>query len=447
MLNNNLTLKIIIPPFVRSIIARLRDNRYQAYPVGGAIRDSIMGRTATDWDITTDAGPSDIKKVFHDIKQFSLKHGTVTLVESDDLYEITTMKNLNGNTKTIEKDLSYRDFTIDAIAYDVIKGSIIDPFGGMEDIRGKRIRGVLNPVDRFSEDPLRLLRAVRLWAEMDFSMEEKTADAIFKMAYRLESVSKERIREELVKLLVVRKPSKGLNYLRKNGLMKYIIPELLEGVGKRQNHHHKYTIFRHVMETIDRIPPDPILRIAALLHDVAKPRVRKKIDDEFRFFGHAEASALLAKDIMKNLRFSNEDIGRSVNLIGLHMINYDEGWSDGAVRRLIRRAGHENIQDLIQLRKADIEGHGINDDKISLVNMLEKRIKEIQTGTLIKGITDLAVDGKKVMEVFDMESGPLVGEVLGKLLEKITETPELNNEKDLVCLMNEMKKNHSPREG
>ena len=317
----------------------------------------------------------------------------------------------------------------------------------MEDIRGKRIRGVLNPVDRFSEDPLRLLRAVRLWAEMDFSMEEKTADAIFKMAYRLESVSKERIREELVKLLVVRKPSKGLNYLRKNGLMKYIIPELLEGVGKRQNHHHKYTIFRHVMETIDRIPPDPILRIAALLHDVAKPRVRKKIDDEFRFFGHAEASALLAKDIMKNLRFSNEDIGRSVNLIGLHMINYDEGWSDGAVRRLIRRAGHENIQDLIQLRKADIEGHGINDDKISLVNMLEKRIKEIQTGTLIKGITDLAVDGKKVMEVFDMESGPLVGEVLGKLLEKITETPELNNEKDLVCLMNEMKKNHSPREG
>jgi tRNA nucleotidyltransferase (CCA-adding enzyme) len=447
MLNNNLTLKIIIPPFVRSIISRLRDNRYQAYPVGGAIRDSIMGRTATDWDITTDAGPSDIKKVFHDVKQFSLKHETVSLIESDDLYEITTMKNLNGNRKTIEKDLSYRDFTIDAIAYDVIKGSIIDPFGGMEDIREKRIRGVLNPVDRFSEDPLRLLRAVRLWAEMDFSMEEKTADAIFKMAHRLESVSKERIREELVKLLVVRKPSRGLNYLRKTGLMKYIIPELLEGVGKRQNHHHKYTIFRHVMETIDRIPPDPILRIAALLHDVAKPRVRKKIEGEFRFFGHAEASALLAKDIMKNLRFSNEDIKRSVNLIGLHMIHYDEKWSDGAVRRLIRRAGHENIQDLIILRKADIKGHGIKDDKISLVNMLEKRIREIQAGTLIKGITDLAVDGKKVMEVFDMESGPLVGEVLGKLLEKITETPELNNEKDLVNLMNEMKKNHSPSEG
>ena len=138
------------------------------------------------------------------------------------------------------------------------------------------------------------------------------------------------------------------------------------------------------METIDRIPPDPILRIAALLHDVAKPRVRKKIDDEFRFFGHAEASALLAKDIMKNLRFSNEDIGRSVNLIGLHMINYDEGWSDGAVRRLIRRAGHENIQDLIQLRKADIEGHGINDDKISLVIWMDKRnIRPIEQALFI----------------------------------------------------------------
>lgn len=439
-MNQKVTYNIIIPAYVGAIISRLQGQGFQAFPVGGAIRDSITGRCITDWDITTDASPEEIKKVFHDMKSFSLKHETVTLIDSGNLSEVTTMKDLNNKPKSIEADLGFRDFTVDAMAFDTQTGLLIDPYGGADDIERKIIRGVINPSERFSEDPLRMLRAVRLSSELKFTIENVTLDAVLKMSAMLESISRERIRDELVKLLTADKPSEGLKTLVKSGLMKYVIPELLEGLRKQQNGHHKYTVFRHIAETVDLVPPDPVLRIAALLHDVAKPRVRKKIDGEFRFYDHAGESALLAEEILKKLRFSNDVIKKTVRLIDLHMVDYNESWSRGAVRRLIRRAGSENIQDLILLRKADLKAHGKGNDDVILLEKLEKRIREAEKENSVLSTENLAVDGKKIMKIPGIKRGPIVGKILSELLEIVTDTPELNNEKDLIRLASELAK-------
>ncbi len=431
--------RIEVPGFVNRILSGLNSEGFQAYPVGGAIRDSIMNRPATDWDITTDAEPQEINKLFSNFKCFCLKHKTVTLVDRHVLYEITTMRARGGKKKSIEEDLAFRDFTINAMAYDVKHDRLIDPFSGMQDIRERVVRGVQNPGDRFLEDPLRMLRAVRLSCELGFRIDEQTSSQVVKNSFMLESVSRERVRTELLKLLRVQRPFEGLNYLRKSGLLRYIIPELMECVGIRQNRHHKYTVFRHILETVNRTPPDPVLRMAALLHDIAKPRVRTKVDSEFCFTGHEKESALLAESVMKNLRFSNEDIKRCIKLISMHMVNYDDTWSDGAVRRLIRRAGDEDIMDLLALRRADLKAHGKKDAGVKLLEMLEKRILKIKEQAITLKIPDLVVNGNRVMEFFDLKAGPDVGRILSLLLERVTDNPELNNRNSLEAIMKEIK--------
>lgn len=392
----------------------------------------------TDWDVATSAPPEKISTIFRDLKKFSLKHGTVTLVDGAQLYEVTTFKGSERIGRTIEEDMRYRDFTINAMAYDLDKKEILDPSRGKEDILRKRIRAVGDPGDRFREDPLRLLRAVRFATELNFTIERKTLKTISIMSEQLGSVAKERIRDELLKILMSLKPSFGFNLMFRTNLLKQVLPELCEGYLKRQNAYHRYTIYKHIMETIDQVQPKPVLRLTALLHDIAKPRVREKVRGEWRFLGHEKASAELAREIMERLRFSKAIMGRVTNLITHHMIWYDSGWSDGAVRRLIRRVGSESIDHLLIFRRADILAHGLRDEKLEQLSELEKRVGELKKTQLTVKTRDLAIDGNRVMESLGLSPGPKVGKILNRLLEKVTDHPELNTEEGLIGLLFEI---------
>lgn len=430
---------INIPKFLMNVIKRLHDAGFEAYVVGGAIRDTLLNRPVMDWDLATSASPQEIKSLFHDIRNFSLKHETVTLVDGRHHYEITTMKGAVKPDHGIKKDLGHRDFTINAMAYDVVEKAIIDPFGGREDITGKVIRAVGSPKDRFMEDPLRLLRCVRFAIELGFTIEIETMNSICQLSSRLALAAKERIRDELIKILTSQRPSKGFSLLRRSGLLEQFLPELLEGFLKRQNRHHKYTVYRHTMETIDMVEPDPVLRLVALLHDIAKPRVRRKIKGEFRFYGHAEKSSLLAGEIMRRLRFSRNMIMEVTKLISLHMINYDPEWSDGAVRRLMRRTGPDLLDRLISFRKADLLAHGRKDEKLDLLLELEERIDRLSVGQITNDISALAVDGDIVMDILGIPPGPDVGSALNMLMEKVMDQPELNTKEALIGILKEMK--------
>ncbi|MFC1867230.1 CCA tRNA nucleotidyltransferase [Thermodesulfobacteriota bacterium] len=428
-----------MPGFVKTVISRLYNYGFKAYVVGGAIRDVCLKRPVMDWDVATSASPEEIRSIFHDIRNFSLKHETVTLVDAGHLYEITSFRGAGDSGHNIKEDLGHRDFTINAMAYDIDKKVVLDPYGGRDDISGRLVRAVENPRKRFSEDPLRLLRAIRIATELEFRIEHGTMNAICSMSGQLANVAKERVRDEFMKILLSQRPSKGFNLLRGSGLLKHFLPELLEGFLKRQNAYHRYTIYRHIMETIDGVQPYPVLRLAALLHDIAKPRVRQKVNNEFRFFRHAETSALLAEEIMQRLRFSKEMINEVVNLVALHMIEYDSGWGQGAIRRLMRRAGPENMNHLLSFRRADLIAHGLIDRKLELLSELEKRVGELKKEPIAMDAGDLAVNGEQVMDILGLSPGPAVGKVLEMLTEKVTDQPDLNTEVDLTALLKEMR--------
>ncbi|MBW1784951.1 MAG: CCA tRNA nucleotidyltransferase [Deltaproteobacteria bacterium] len=421
-----------IPKFVTFILNRLKHAGHRAFIVGGAVRDSCLKRPITDWDVATSALPGEIKAIFHDTRLFALKHDTVTLVDSGRSYEVTTFR---GKRNNIEEDSGRRDFTINAMAYDRESGEILDLHGGKADIARKLVRAVGDPDARFRDDPLRLLRAVRFATELKFRIETETLNTLTRMAPLLRLVAAERIREELMKILVSPKPSTGFNLMVRTGLLSHFLPELLEGYRKRQNTYHRYTIFKHVMETLDRVEPIPFLRLTALLHDIAKPRVREKINGQWRFYGHEKASADLSEQIMDRFKFSKHMIRKVSNIITHHMIGYHSGWTNGAIRRLIRRVGQEDIMDLIVFRRADIFAHGLNDHKSDLLDELEKRIIDQIKGPMATTTQDLALNGYKVMEFLGISPGPEVGRILKQLMEKVTDHPEMNNQETLLGLL------------
>ncbi len=429
-----------IPEFIVTVVQRLHASGHQAYIVGGAVRDHCLERPVTDWDVATSATPAEIKSTLRDIRNFSLKHGTVTLVHMDRCYEVTTFRGSNGFGPSIEGDLGHRDFTINAMAYDKERRKILDPYGGQDDLLRRLVRAVGDPKERFREDPLRLLRAVRLAIELGFRIESKTLATISVMAEQLGSVAPERIREELVKILLSRRPSVGFNLMVRAGLLAQFLPELLEGYRKRQNASHRYTIYKHIMETLDQVEPDPVLRLTALLHDIAKPRARRKIGGQFRFLGHEEESAKLGREIMERLKFSHEMMGKVANLITHHMsmVGYDSTWSDGAVRRLVRRVGSENMDRLLAFREADILAHGISDEKMGQFLELKERIETLRRKGLAENSEDLAIDGHEVMEILGLPEGPEVGRILDQLVDSVTDHPELNTKEELIALLKQI---------
>ncbi|MEA3360139.1 MAG: CCA tRNA nucleotidyltransferase [Thermodesulfobacteriota bacterium] len=425
-----------IPNIVIEISDRLIKNGYRAFIVGGAVRDSLLGLNVKDWDVATNASPDRIKKLFHYMTSFNLKHGTVTLVSKGSHFEVTTFRGKENFVMNIEEDLSHRDFTLNAMAYDIADNIIIDPFYGQKDIRKKAIRAVRNALDRFQEDPLRMMRAVRFSLELGYTIDADTLNGVSSMKDAIDKVSIERIRDEFLKILTAEKPSVGFNLLRKTGLLTRIMPELLEGYGKRQNNYHKYTIYRHIIETVDFIERDPILRLSALFHDIAKPRVREKRDGRWRFFNHPSSSAELARDIMMRMRFSNEWINIVTGLVSNHMFDYKKDLSDRAIRRFVKRVGINNIDRLISLRRADDLAHGWEKIPGEGLNVFKERIDALRKKSPPLNISDLKINGNDVMDELNLNPGPEISRILNKLLEAVIEEPELNEKDKLIKKLN-----------
>ncbi len=429
---------IHIPRFVRSVFERLAGAGYDVWVVGGAVRDAFMGRPVSDWDLATSAGADEIQSVFRDVRSFRLKHYTVTLVQKDRSCQVTPFRGGRGRPLTIEQDLAHRDFTLNAMAYDPVHRAVLDPQGGLKDISRRLVRAVGRPADRFAEDPLRLLRAVRFAAAFEFVIEKETLSVMAASAGRIVEASPERVREEVMGILLSIKPSTGLRIMLRTGLLKQVMPELTEGHLKRQNEHHRFTILRHAMETVDRVPPFPALRWAALLHDVAKPRVRRKVDGRWRFIAHTEASADLAEAIMERLRLDREIRVLVSRLVRHHMIGYDPEWSDAGVRRFVRRVGPDLVEQLIALRKADILAHGKAALRGWTLEELEARINNIIDQHPVLQRPDLALNGRDIMEITGLSPGPRVGEIISLLMERVIDDPSMNTEENLQNLLRGM---------
>lgn len=432
-----------IPEYIKEIIAKLERGGHEAFIVGGCVRDLLMDRIPKDWDITTNAVPEEIIKVFPDGK-YENTFGTVILPvrereEVIDVVEITTYRSEQGYSdrrhpdkvffeKELDKDLERRDFTVNAMALKVSekKPEVVDLFGGQKDLIKKVIRAVGEPTDRFKEDALRMMRAVRFSAQLAFEIEPKTERAILKLAGSIKFVSKERIRDELVKIMASDRPYEGLMKLHELKLLQYIIPELEKGVGVAQNRHHTYTVFKHSVLALKFCPnKDWRVRLASLLHDIAKPDTKKIIKGDATFYNHDILGAKIAKKIALRLKFSNADMEKITLLVRNHMFYYNVGEvTEASVRRLIKKVGEENLKDLIDLRIADRLGSGVPKAKPYKLRHLEYMMQKVRKDPI--SVKMLKIDGNDLIKTLRLEPGPKIGAILDVLLSEVIEDPKLN---------------------
>ncbi len=455
------------------ILRKIEENGFEAYLVGGCVRDLLMAKEPKDFDITTNALPDDILKIFDDAR-YENNFGTVLLPIRDEnekaisVIEITTYRSESGYQdhrrpdevifeKELDKDLSRRDFTVNAMAlclpgknqekYNSKKIEInkqefylVDFFGGLKDIKLKIIRAVGEPLDRFKEDALRMMRAVRFSCQLDFELEPKTERAIIKMAGSIKFIAKERIKDELVKILSSNKSMEGIERLKNLKLLQYIIPEILLGEKMEQNHHHVYTVLKHSLLSLKHCPSSKWqVRLAAFLHDVGKPASMKVIDGGRTFYNHEYIGAKITRKIMDRLKFSREDTETVVNLVKNHMFYYNVGEVTAAsVRRLIAKTGRENLSDLIDLRVADRLGSGTPKAMPYKLRHLQYMMEKVQNDPV--SVKMLQVNGDIMISELKMEPGPKMGAILDVLLAEVLENPELNEKEILVKRVKELDK-------
>ncbi|MEK7127361.1 MAG: HDIG domain-containing metalloprotein, partial [Patescibacteria group bacterium] len=406
------------------IIKRLADAGFEGYLVGGAVRDMLLKRPTKDWDYTTNASPEKILEIFPEAN-YDNAFGTVAIVTDDGLYEITPYRKEGKYSdarhpdvivwaKTLEEDLARRDFTVNAMAFNK---TIIDPFNGQDDLKNKLIRCVGVPDDRFKEDALRLMRAVRFATQLGFTIEENTFAAIKNNAKLLEKISGERIRDELIKILSAEFPGDGIKLLYNAELLQVIIPELTAGVGMPQPGHHIYDVFTHSIKALEACDNKSwLVRLAALLHDVGKPATYKERDGKPTFYSHETIGGAIARDLANRLHFKKEDREKLYMLVRWHMFSVSEFITDAAVRRFIRRVGVENTTDMLDVRTADRIGSGTPATSWRHEDF-KRRIIKVQQH--IPSVTDLAVDGNDVMKALGILPGPKIGMILNKLFEEI----------------------------
>ncbi len=460
-----------IPAHVLKVNRIFHEAGFQIYLVGGCVRDLILGRPTSDWDFTTNATPEQILKLFPG-GFYDNQFGTVGLPtealenfgvpdsqEKSEVLEITTYRTEKEYKdrrhpagvewgKTVEEDLSRRDFTINAIALEVrtednrLHTHLIDPYYGQEDIRNKVLRAVGDPNLRFKEDALRLMRAIRLATQLGFTIDERTFQAIVQDARLLSEISKERIHDELLKILTSNYPYEGIMLLKNTGLLNYIIPELLEGIDvsqERPGRHHKTDVFTHNILSLKFTPAsDPVVRLAALIHDIGKPKVAATDEHGYVIFhNHEIEGAKIAAEIADRLRFSRKDKQKIVTLVRWHMFTVDEHITDAAVRRFIRRVGVENVKDMMELRIGDRLGGGTQTAESWRLKLFKKRLEE-QLAPEPFSIKNLVVDGNDVMKELDIKPGPIIGRILQKLFEEVDEDLEKNNRDYLLKRIKEL---------
>ena len=447
-----------IPQTVMEIYDAFKKAGYEMYLVGGSVRDMLLDKPCKDWDFTTNATPEEMLSLFpHGFydNQFGTVGIPAVIDDVDSVVEITTYRTERDYKdgrhptsvlwgKTIEDDLERRDFTINAIAYDITSQTYIDPFHGQEDLGQKIVRAVGDPTKRFKEDALRLMRAIRFATQLSFIIEEQTWKSIQEDAMLLPAISGERIRDELLKILASDFPYEGIMMLKNTNLLQYIIPELLEGIKlsqSRPGRHHVYDVFTHNILSMKLCPSkDPIVRFATLIHDLGKSRVVGKDENGLViFYNHEVAGAQMAYEICNRLHFSKKDRKKIVTLIRWHMFTVDEHITDAAVRRFIRRVGVENVKDMIDLRIGDRLGSGIPENRAESwrLKKFKERIEE-QLKPAPFSINDLAIDGNDIMKELNSKPGPEIGKILQKLFEEVDENLELNTKDYLLKRVKEL---------
>jgi putative nucleotidyltransferase with HDIG domain len=440
-----MNLKVQLPKSVKDILTKFQEKDFEIYIVGGAVRDILMGRLTNDWDFTTNATPEEILKIVSG-GLYNNEFGTVFTPNPDDKerpHEITTFRKEEGYQdyrhpdkitwgKSLEEDLARREATISAMALGP-KYEVIDPYHGQEDLKNKIFRAVGNPNERYREDALRMMRAIRISAQLGFTIEEKTLDAIKKNVTLIGKIAKERVKEEFFKLLSSPYPYEGILLLRNSNLLQEILPELEKCFGVEQKspgRHHLYDVGNHLLMALKFCKSqDPIVRFATLVHDIGKPQTYKKLaTGTITFYNHEVVSTRIAKSIAERLRFSKKETEKFVTLVRFHQFTVDERQTDSAIRRFLRNVGLENVEDMLALRVADRLGGGARETSWRLEEF-KKRLVEVQKQPF--SVKDLKINGNDVMQILNLKPGPKVGEILEKLFEKVV-AKEIPNEKDAL---------------
>lgn len=453
---NNTRMIYNLPSQVTRIFKAFQKAGFEIYAVGGSVRDLILGRPTKNWDFTTNAQPEQIQELFPD-SYYDNQFGTVGLkLENEEIYEVTTFRTEKDYSdkrhpdtvlwgKSLAEDLARRDFTIGAIALHFVQGkpTFIDPFKGQEDLKTKTVRTVGEPKIRFSEDALRLLRAIRIATELEFTIEPKTFAAIKENAALINRISSERIHDELFKILKSKFPYEGLMLLKNAGLLKEILPELeisFETPQVSPGRHHLYDVGTHSFLSLKFCPStDPVTRLATLLHDIGKPLVFQKdeLTGLITFYNHEILSTKLARKISERLKMSKKDSLKLLTLIRWHQFSVDEHQTDSALRRFIRRVGRENLEEMLALRIGDHLGGGARETSWRLEEF-KKRLISVQQQPFT--VADLKVDGHDVMEILNLKPGPKVGEILNELFEEVIKNPEKNEREYLLKRIEEINK-------
>lgn len=445
-----------IPDEIVGILEKLKGGGYEGYAVGGCVRDLLLKKTPADWDIATNAPPDTLQELFPD-SFYENTFGTVTIQtgsEDPTLAQVQiTPYRIEGKysdkrhpeeirfAEKLEDDLGRRDFTVNAMAL-TTDGTLVDLYGGQDDLAHKRIRTVGAPDDRFNEDALRLMRAVRFAATLGFAVQEDTLASITRNAGWLKAVSKERVRDELVKIIMSDRAHEGIELLRDTGLLQHIVPELLEGVGVGQNLHHIYTVWEHNLRALEYTVKKKyslVVRLASLLHDVGKPRTKRGEGTHSTFYGHEVVGARMTAKIMERLKFSRE-IGEKVTLlVRYHLFYYNVGEvTESSVRRLLANVGPENIEDLLRVREADRIGSGTPKAVPYKLRHLKYVIDKVSHDPI--SVKMLKVNGEDVMKELAIEPGPKVGLILNSLLAEVLEDPAKNTAEHLNRRIHELDK-------
>lgn len=438
-------IRIKVPEKAEYIIDTIMEAGYEAYVVGGCVRDSVLGRKPEDWDITTSATPGEVKALFPHTVDTGLQHGTVTVMLGREGFEVTTYR-LDGEyedsrhpksvtfTPSLKEDLRRRDLTINAMAYNSRSG-LVDIFGGMEDIRRGIVRCVGSPEERFGEDALRILRAVRFSAQLGYGIEEETGAAAARLAPLLARISAERIQAELVKLLVSPHPEK-LKIACECGITAVFLPEFDRAMETEQRHpHHCYSVGEHILHALCHVEADKDLRLAMLFHDLGKPAVMT-VDGEgtTHFRGHARVSAEMAAEIMKRLRFDNETLRRVSRLVLYHDYGNDADPDMAMVRRAVNRIGEDIFEKQLMVRRADIMAQSayLREEKLERLDRWEQMYREVKAQAQCVSLRELAVTGRDLIAA-GWKPGRELGDVLQKLLELVLEVPEYNEKERLLA--------------
>jgi putative nucleotidyltransferase with HDIG domain len=446
-----------VPEPAMELLRRLWSAGHAAYVVGGSLRDTLLGRPANDWDLATDALPDETLALFPDAV-YENRFGTVAVRRRGREYAITTFRTDHDYAdfrrphrvefgKSLEADLARRDFTVNAMAWGATPGpaaagdeapstpeaTLVDPYGGRLDVAARVLRAVGEPVARFEEDALRMVRAVRLAATLGFELDPATRAAIQARAPLVAHLSGERIAAELDRLLQADRPSIGLGLMADTGLLEHVSPELAAQRGVVQNKIEGEDLWDHTLRTVDAAPPHPIVRLAALVHDIGKPSTQA----DGHFYGHEAVGAEQARQLLDRLNEPRIVIERVTHLVRHHMFNYEPSWSDSAVRRFIGKIGAEKIEELFALREADNVGSGVAPDADGLGELRARIATELAAGPVLDR-SALAIDGNDLIVEFGLAPGPQLGRILDALVERVIEEPGLNDAPALLLLARDL---------